>query len=451
MPDDDTKQAEHDTTVEQELRYLRARDEARTRYAAEVDAAEPDTSYDKLLVDGAAFILDIPPGIPAIWGSGDEVLWAEGESLLICGPPGVGKTTLAGLVLTALLGLRTDVLGLPVKPCTKVLYLAMDRPQQIARALARQVHAEHRDVLAQRLVVWQGPPPSDLAKRPSRLAELAKAAGADVVILDSLKDAAVGLSEDEVGAGYNRARQLLLREGVELAELHHTVKRGGSGGAPTTLADVYGSTWITSGAGSAIMLSGEAGDPVVNLRHLKQPAAEVGPYSVLHDQTAGTMSIEHAADLVAIARASAPGGLTAKAAAMTITDKTDVSKSEVEKARRKLDRLAGGGLLTYREGSKGGDGGKTPGTWHATSPFTNPIHAPVPVQGVTEQSRHARSETYPQVGAIHGTDHAMHAGAIHEPHCPRRGQGEGTTEPDEGTDPALALVQDVLGGVVIAS
>jgi len=451
MPDDDTKQAEHDTTVEQELRYLRARDEARNRYAAEVDAAEPDTTYDKLLVDGAAFILDIPPGIPAIWGSGDEVLWAEGESLLICGPPGVGKTTLAGLVLTALLGLRTDVLGLPVKPCTKVLYLAMDRPQQIARALARQVHAEHREVLAQRLVVWQGPPPSDLAKRPSRLAELAKAAGADVVILDSLKDAAVGLSEDEVGAGYNRARQLLLREGVELAELHHTVKRGGNGGAPTTLADVYGSTWITSGAGSAIMLSGEAGDPVVNLRHLKQPAAEVGPYSVLHDQTAGTMSIEHAADLVAIARASAPGGLTAKAAAMTITDKTDVSKSEVEKARRKLDRLAKGGLLAYREGSKGGDGGKTPGTWHATSPFTKPIHAPVPVQGVTEQSRHARSETYPQVGAIHGTDHAMHAGAIHEPHCPRRGQGEGTTEPDEGTDPALALVQDVLGGVVIAS
>jgi len=238
---------------------------------------------------------------------------------------------------------------------------------------------------------------------------------------------------------------------VELAELHHTVKRGGNGGAPTALADVYGSTWITSGAGSAIMLSGEAGDPVVNLRHLKQPAAEVGPYSVLHDQTAGTMSIEHAADLVAIARASAPGGLTAKAAAMTITDKTDVSKSEVEKARRKLDRLAKAGRLVFREGTKGGIDGGTASTWHGVSTDHGTDHGSVFDNPITHRSRQSRSETYPQVRTDHGTDHGDHAGVDHVSTPPCKGGGTDHALHDESEQTALALVQDVLGGVVIAS
>ncbi len=33
-----------------------------------------------------------------------------------------------------------------------------------------------------------------------------------------------------------------------------------------------GSTWLTSGLGSVIVLDGEPGDPTVELRHLKQPA-----------------------------------------------------------------------------------------------------------------------------------------------------------------------------------
>ncbi len=54
MPDVDTEmeQAEHEATVDREIRYLRAKDEARSRYAAEVDAAEPDDTPE-MLVDGA--------------------------------------------------------------------------------------------------------------------------------------------------------------------------------------------------------------------------------------------------------------------------------------------------------------------------------------------------------------------------------------------------------------
>ena len=54
--------------------------------------------------DGASFILDVPDEIPALWGSGQRVLWPEGESLMICGLPGLGKTTLAGMLISAQLG-----------------------------------------------------------------------------------------------------------------------------------------------------------------------------------------------------------------------------------------------------------------------------------------------------------------------------------------------------------
>ena len=106
--------------------------------------------------------------------------------------------------------LVASMLGLPVAQVPgKVLYLAMDRPAQIARSLHRQFFDCHRDVLRDRLVIWEGPPPADIAAESPLplLAELAERAGASVVYLDSLKDAAVGLAEDAVGAGYNRARR----------------------------------------------------------------------------------------------------------------------------------------------------------------------------------------------------------------------------------------------------
>jgi hypothetical protein len=53
------------------------------------------------LVPGGTFILDTPDHVPAVWGTGEHVLWAEGETLIVAGPTGVGKTTLIGQVLFA--------------------------------------------------------------------------------------------------------------------------------------------------------------------------------------------------------------------------------------------------------------------------------------------------------------------------------------------------------------
>jgi replicative DNA helicase len=81
------------------------------------------------------------------------------------------------------------------------------------------------------------------------LAELCQLAAADTCVVDSLKDAAIGLTEDEVGAGWNRARQAAIVQGVELLELHHPRKPGGQDSAarPPELADLYGHPVDTRG------------------------------------------------------------------------------------------------------------------------------------------------------------------------------------------------------------
>ncbi len=167
-------------------------------YSFEPDSLEPDTGDQQapLFSHGGPFILDVPKTPDALWGDGNDVLWAPGESLMIAGPMGLGKTTVAGLLVRNQLGLGGGtLLGLPVKPRGgKILYLAMDRPQQIARAMARQFTEDDRAVLDDRLLIWQGPPPADVAKRPELLTLLAETADASTLFVDSVKDAAIGLS-----------------------------------------------------------------------------------------------------------------------------------------------------------------------------------------------------------------------------------------------------------------
>ncbi|MCW2608728.1 MAG: hypothetical protein JWO60_3421 [Frankiales bacterium] len=339
-----------------------------SKMRAHGDSAPVATAGGRVM-SGGAFILDAPVDVPAVWGSGDQVLWSRGEALMIVGPPGVGKSTLAQQVLLARLGITACVLDQPIEATgSKVLYLACDRPPQIARSLHRMVKPVDRTLLDDKLVVWKGPPPVDFSKQPDALLKMCEKYGADTVVVDSLKDVAIGLSEDAVGAGYNNARQLALAAGVEVMELHHQTKRGAGGiGKPTTLADVYGSAWITAGAGSVVLLWGQAGDPVVEVSHLKQPADTVGPLQILHDHTEGASRIKTDSDPLQLLRAHREGVTAALYARLLfVPDGTRQPKdNEIEKARRKLDGLVRKGLAQRTEPLFGGPAGTTAATYLA--------------------------------------------------------------------------------------
>lgn len=406
--------------------------------------AKPPPQYP--FEDGGTFLFDVPPITPAVWGDGGDVLWSEGEALIIAGPSGVGKTTVAGQIIRGRIGLQREVLGLSVAvTSSKILYLAMDRPQQARRALARTFRGDDRDQVAERLTFWKGPPPQDLARYPDLLTEMARQAGADTVVVDSLKDAAIGLSEDDVGASYNRARQTALAAGVQVLELHHLVKRGPNGARPSKLEDLYGSVWLTAGAGSVVLLWGAAGDPIVELSHLKQPSEHVGPLRVIHDHDTGTSSIWEATDPLTVVTLAGPGGVTAQrlAAAIFETDKPD--RNEVEKARRKLEKLVKDGLVAGSEGVTPAGGGKAQMVYRAiTDPITHPserepITQPAsnhaqdksagqaitdPITAITRPSNHASSPLYTGGDAVADRQDAGYCrecgrSCTAEGHCPK--------------------------------
>jgi replicative DNA helicase len=337
---------------------IRTEVEGEVRAERERAQASGGSRLSRYVTDGWTFVTDTGADTEPLWGTREQTAWASGESLMIVGPPGVGKTTLAHQVILARLGILAAVLDLPVAEGERVLYLAMDRPPQIARALARRINPVDEAQLRDRLAVWSGPLPTTLDKEPDLLAELAAAHRADTVVIDSLKDAVSTLTDDAAAVAFNNARQRALRSGAQLIELHHQRKATAEAprGQRPTLDRVYGSTWFTSGAGSVLFIAGEAGDPAVTIHHLKTVTGEIGPLPVIHDHQRGTTYVEDTLDPVTLLRAH-PDGLTARDLAAQLTGDPTPGRADVEKARRHLDRLARAGLAVKAEGTAGGSGG----------------------------------------------------------------------------------------------
>ncbi|MFD9485094.1 DnaB-like helicase N-terminal domain-containing protein [Streptomyces sp. NPDC059991] len=347
---------------------IRSEVESEVRAERERALASGTGRLSRYITDGWEFVTKTGADKEPLWGTRDETAWASGESLMIVGAPGVGKTTLAHQVILARLGLGERVLGMPVAPGKRVLYLAMDRPQQIARALARGIAPRHERRLRDGLVVWQGPLPATLDKEPDLLADLAAAHQADTIVIDSLKDAVSTLVDDALASAYNNARQRAIRDGVEVMELHHQRKaaEGAPHAANPTLDRVYGSTWITSGAGSVLFVAGKAGALAVTVHHLKCPTGEIGPLQVIHDHERGISTVDPELDPVELLR-KRPDGLTVRELAVIQSREADPDRSAIEKARRTLDRLVKAGLAVKAEGTAGGNGGGQQTRYHASA------------------------------------------------------------------------------------
>jgi replicative DNA helicase len=312
---------------------------------------EEGASRDARLVDGLSFALGTAGEISSIWGRGEEILWAGGEPVLLAGPDGVGKTTLAQQLALARIGVGSELLGFPVAATEgKLLYVAADRPKQAARSLWRMVKdlvgSEHAKI-RERLLVWQGPLPFNIVAEPARLTAWARSHDATDVMLDSLGHVATGLSNDDVGSAIAQAFNGAMADGLELFVNYHPRKAGRENPKPNKLEDVYGSRWITSACGSVLSLWGSAGDPVVELRHLKQPIGVVGPFDVEHDQYAGELKVAEGSDLLGILRA-ARNGLSAKDAGAYMDGSSE--KAREVKARRKLEAYVSRHLAYRQEG-----------------------------------------------------------------------------------------------------
>jgi hypothetical protein len=312
--------------------------------AARVAHAWPATSARARtgLATGDAFALDAPAVIESVWGDGENVLWPEGEPVLLYGPDGVGKGTTTHQLILRRIGIGgTRFLGLTVKPTSsRVLYLAMDRPQQAARSLSRMVTNAHRDALRKHLVVWQGTVPFDVVRHPESLAAFTRDRGADTLVIDALKDLAPKLSDEETGMAIHRAWQFCNEAGIEVLTNHHPRKATAENKKPRTLADVYGSRWITAGCGSVILLWGDAGDPIVELEHLKQPSEIVGPLTLQHDGYQGVTTVLDAADVVQVVANHVGPPPDASDVAKVLFRVAKPSRSQVEKARRRLEAAA---------------------------------------------------------------------------------------------------------------
>ncbi|GAA1935060.1 hypothetical protein GCM10009716_47630 [Streptomyces sodiiphilus] len=322
----------------------------------------------RFATDGWSFVRESGADCEPLWGTRERTAWAPGESLMIVGAPGVGKTTLAHQVILARLGLAGSVLDMPVAPSERVLYLAMDRPRQIAKAMARRITPDHESVLRDRLVVWEGPLPATLDKEPDLLADLAAAHQADTIVIDSLKDAVSTMVDDSLAVAFHNARMRALRGGVEIMELHHQRKATADAprGQRPALDQVYGSTWFTAGAGSVLFVAGRAGDPAVTVHHLKTPTGEIGPLDVTHNHERGTTTVDPTKDPAVLLR-NAPGGLSARDLATVLIGGGEPERADVEKARRHLARLVTSGLATKADGTAGGNGGGQQARYYATA------------------------------------------------------------------------------------
>lgn len=329
----------------------------------------PDRSR---LVDGATFVLRGVEPLPALWGEGDELLWSPGQSTWVCGDTGTGKTTLILQLVLRRIGVLTGpLLGYPVAVDSRpVLYLALDRPIQVALNMARMVNLEDPAVLAvlrERLMVLDKPLGFDIAQEPDRLAEWCQGLGVGCVVMDSLKDMAMDLTKPDIGQRVNLAMQTVMAAAVDLLVAQHTAKPPRENrNARRVLADILGPAYLQAGVGSVLLLDGQPGDPMPKLRHLKPLVAPVGPIGVELTRD-GRVVVRGEGDLLGLLRSS-PNGLTARRAAEILEVTADPAAGQMRTHERALDRLADRNLAHKVMGKRGGAGGSAPAMWY---PITN--------------------------------------------------------------------------------
>ncbi|TFC06752.1 bifunctional DNA primase/polymerase [Cryobacterium mannosilyticum] len=254
---------------------------------------------DAAAVDGFEFMFgEIAEDVP-VWGDGDDLLWTEGGGLMIPSDQGLGKSFTAQQITLGRLGLGPgNLLGLTLHRLAEdkiIVYLALDRPRQIARSMARLFKTEaERAIARQRLRIWTKPVPVDVLGDTHAFADwLQDTFGSNIgdVIVDSVKDLTpANLSNGEVGQALDMAWKECRARGMSTLLLHHERKTGNDDSRANrlpSLDNIYGSVWLTSGMDSVLHIQGKQGANIVTYTHLKPIIELVDPIDAMHDQDKG--------------------------------------------------------------------------------------------------------------------------------------------------------------------
>lgn len=320
------------------------------------DTATPYApKWAALIVDGKSWLTGGPDRPQPLWGVDTAMLAALDQPTTIAGPQGAGKSVFGQRLALGWLGVVDKVLGLPVHAGDgNVLYLASDRPDQARLSMRRMVTDDELDTLEARMRVWKGPPPEDVAKQPLMLLEMAEVADARLLVIDSVKDVALKLSSDEVGAAYNTALQHAVAAGIQIVALHHPRKLGGEsrGDVPVrTIDDLYGATWITAGNGSVVYLQPGALDGYT-LTQLKSPIGEKTDIDYEHVTETGDLRRATTPTLVTVLEQAGDEGISAVHAACCVYRVDKPEEYQRKKIARALNELVEEGVAEIIKGGR---------------------------------------------------------------------------------------------------
>lgn len=239
------------------------------------------------------------PVATCLWGNAVQngtMAWAQNQGTIIAGPPGTGKSTIALQVILRRAGiLGGTVLGLPVTVAPDpTVYLALDRADQIRQSARRMMPEDPDPEAAARLQMIDALPLGIDLRDPVTFIEWLKDRLAGCVVMDSAKDLGFDLNDSSEGQAFNHLVQAVLRSGIQVLVTHHSRKTPRGDRKPLTLNDLHGSQWVAAGAGSVLMLDGEAGPKAKRLFHVKPLTVPMAPLEIeLDHETGGVQYVDY--------------------------------------------------------------------------------------------------------------------------------------------------------------
>ncbi|MFI1649307.1 DnaB-like helicase N-terminal domain-containing protein [Streptomyces avidinii] len=118
---------------------IRGEIEPEVRAERERALASGQGRLSRFITDGWSFVTESGADTEPLWGTREQTAWSSGESLMLVGAPGVGKTALAHQVVLARLGPADSVLDMPVA------HIANNNLNQTTKALHRGIAPEGLD------------------------------------------------------------------------------------------------------------------------------------------------------------------------------------------------------------------------------------------------------------------------------------------------------------------